>query len=253
MQSQSSQELKRYGVKIVGALTNAGKFLREKASQVQGEAASVAKEVGHELKECRADLKEEGRKAAKILKEEVLPKAQQTLDEAGKVVRAHGGLTVRRVAAEVQELVRDPKVLEEEKQQEFELIKMVVNRKVDLRPLMREFIKSEASVISDFDNSSKPVQGVPIFPAQHNLALLKGEFMAVRIYIGPKGLTTRVYEQSDQGFESSTKPQYVLKEERPTTADDLFQLRLRAQEVTNSLTAVREAGPFFQFVSSRSY
>ncbi len=242
MQSQSSQEIKRYGAKIVGALGKAGKFIRQKASEIGEEASQAAGEVKKELKDYGVTLKTE-----------VLPKAQEKLESASKAVRAHGNLTARRVAAEVNELVKTSEVLNSEKAREFELVKMVVNQKVSLRPLVKEYIKSDAALMSDFDNSKDVARGVPLFPKLKNLLLLKGEFIPVRIYIGPKGLTTRVYHQSDGPFESSSKPQYVLKSERPTEPEDLFQLRLNAQEVTDSLKAMRESEAFIRFVATRSY
>ena len=242
MSGQFQEEVRRYGGKILAALGHASNAITEGTKDLRAEAADTIEEVKKTAKDTADWLKEEG-----------LPTARAKLSHASDVVAAHGELTVRRFGAAAREAVSSSEELEGSKERQFDLAKLVFNRKVSLAASMREFLKSDQALLSmeDFDNSGQALRGLPVFPSQKNLSHLRDEFIPVRIYLTAAGIQARVYEQSSPEEHLAGKPQYAFKSERAANADDLFQLQLNAEQLALVIDAASESKAFQAFKAAK--
>ncbi len=244
MQSNLGEELNRYG----GMIGRGLKALGSKASQgLEDLKVGAAKKVEGLKKDAEAalgDLKTKGEKQLGHLKDEVLPSLKTKAGNAAGVVAAHVDLTARRCSAEAREAFSNPDILDKEKATNFDLVSIVVKDKVRMNAAMRKFLASDSAKVEGFDNTGEVISGVPLFPAPARLAHIKDQYVPVRVFVSLDGLKTRVYDQTPPEDVIEGKAQYSFKEERATTAEDLFQLAIKPEAVTTALEVVRSSEAF---------
>jgi hypothetical protein len=240
MPGQTREEGIRLGTHLLGFLKKTAGDFADGAREMAGEIRSTAADVAKEFRSTAKDVR-------KHVETEVLPQAGRFAE----TVAAHGDLTIRRVGAELRETLRDEGPLAKEKQHEFELSNMAVNQKVHLHAPTRSFLLSAAAVLQSFDATGEEIKGIALFPREKNLAVLKDEYVSHRLFIGAEGLMCRVYAQNEAALRDPEKPRYTFKEQRPATADDLFQLQLTSRDVLATLETFKSSERFKAFTAKR--
>ena len=247
MPGQIQQELTRYGSKILGGLVSFKDAVLTRADGARQDVVKVANGLTKEVSDAATVLRDSSERGAEWVAKQGIPGAKEGLRKAAGVVAAHAGITVRRFGAELREMATSPEVLERSKQTTFDLTKLLVNSRVSMVVSMRNFLGSDAALIAGFDTTQQPPKGIPVYPQRESIQHVTKEYLPVRVFISQTGLRSREYAQTPPEEACITKQQYAFVAERPTTAEDLFELQITPEQVEAAIEVARASTAFAPF------